>query len=154
MKFDDVINIAIGRSRKEINYINKSVRYSDFINYNLRNTTYTNETFKEYMNFPKDIQDNIKDVGGFVGGVLKDGKRRKDTVISRSLITLDADFAYENMIEDIEKSCDFGMCIYTTHKHTKENPRLKEGIIGAFCRVYNVFDVIDKFLSNVYKRGD
>ncbi|MDU1538295.1 MAG: virulence-associated E family protein [Paeniclostridium sordellii] len=259
MKHDKIINIAIGRSRKEINYINKSVRYSDFINYNLRNTTYTSETFKEYMNFSKDIQDNIKDVGGFVGGVLKNGKRRKDTVISRSLVTLDADFAYENMIEDIEKSCDFGMCIYTTHKHTKENPRfriviplskevdsieyeaiarklafdigidyfddttyspsrlmyfpstskdgeyifkiidkkwldpddilntyenykdeslwpvssrtkskiinynsnklkenprLKEGIIGAFCRVYNVFDVIDKFLSHIYKKGD
>ncbi len=259
MKHDKIINVAIGRSRKEINYINKSVRYSDFINYNLRNTTYTNETFKEYMNFSKDIQDNIKDVGGFVGGVLKNGKRRKDTVISRSLVTLDADFAYENMIEDIEKNCDFGMCIYTTHKHTKENPRfriviplikevgpieyeaiarklafdigidyfddttyspsrlmyfpstskdgeyifkiidkkwlnpkdilntyenykdeslwpvssrtkpkiinynsnklkenprLKEGIIGAFCRVYNVFDVIDKFLSHIYKKGD
>ena len=259
MKHDKIINVAIGRSRKEINYLNKSIRYSDFINYNLRNTTYTNETFKEYMNFPKDIQDNIKDVGGFVGGVLKNGKRRKDTVISRSLVTLDADFAYENMIEDIEKSCDFGMCIYTTHKHTKENPRfriviplskevdpieyeaiarklafdigidyfddttyspsrlmyfpstskdseyifkiidkkwlhpkdilntyenykdeslwpvssrtkpkiinynsnklkenprLKEGIIGAFCRVYNVFDVIDKFLSHIYKKGD
>ena len=259
MKHDKIINIAIGRSRKEINYVNKSISYSDFINYNLKNTTYTSETFKEYMNFPKDIQDNIKDVGGFVGGVLKNGKRRKDTVISRSLVTLDADFAYENMIEDIEKSCDFGMCIYTTHKHTKENPRfriviplskevdsieyeaiarkiafdigidyfddttyspsrlmyfpstskdgeyifkiidkkwlnpndilntyenykdeslwpvssrtkskiinynsnklkenprLKEGIIGAFCRVYNVFDVIDKFLSHIYKKGD
>ncbi|MFR4767547.1 MAG: VapE domain-containing protein [Paraclostridium sordellii] len=36
----------------------------------------------------------------------------------------------------------------------KENPRLKEGIIGAFCRVYNVFDVIEKYLSNIYKKGD
>ena len=36
----------------------------------------------------------------------------------------------------------------------KENPRLKEGIIGAFCRVYNVADVIEKYLSNIYKKGD
>ena len=36
----------------------------------------------------------------------------------------------------------------------KENPRLKEGIIGAFCRVYNVVDVIEKYLSNIYKKGD
>ena len=43
--------------------------------------------YKEYINFPKDIQDNIKDVGGFVGGILKDGKRRKDTIINRSLIS-------------------------------------------------------------------
>ena len=259
MKHDKFINIAIGRSRKEINYVNKSISYSDFINNYLEDTKYTKENYKEYINFSKDIQDNIKDVGGFVGGFLKDGKRRKDTVINRSLVTLDADFAYKNMIEDIEKNCDFAMCIYTTHKHTKENPRfriviplsdevdpieyeaiarklafnigidyfddttyspsrlmyfpstskdgeyvfkiidkawlnpkdilnsyenykdesswpfssrtkkkvinsntntpkenprLKEGIIGAFCRVYNVVDVIEKYLSNIYKKGD
>lgn len=259
MKHDKLINIAIGRSRKEINYVNKSISYLDFINNYLKDTKYTKENYKEYINFSKDIQDNIKDVGGFVGGFLKDGKRRKDTVINRSLVTLDADFAYENMIEDIEKNCDFAMCIYTTHKYTKENPRfriviplsdevdpieyeaiarklafnigidyfddttyspsrlmyfpstskdgdyvfkiidktwlnpkdilnsyenykdesswpfssrtkkkvinsntnapkenprLKEGIIGAFCRVYNVFDVIEKYLSNIYKKGD
>ncbi|CEN75114.1 virulence-associated protein e [[Clostridium] sordellii] len=259
MKHDKLINIAIGRSRKEINYVNKSISYLDFINNYLKDTKYTKENYKEYINFSKDIQDNIKDVGGFVGGFLKDGKRRKDTVINRSLVTLDADFAYENMIEDIEKNCDFAMCIYTTHKHAKENPRfriviplsyevdpieyeaiarklafnigidyfddttyspsrlmyfpstskdgdyvfkiidkawlnpkdilnsyenykdesswpfssrtkkkvinsnantpkenprLKEGIIGAFCRVYNVFDVIEKYLSNIYKKGD
>ncbi|MDU2687547.1 MAG: virulence-associated E family protein [Paeniclostridium sordellii] len=259
MKHDKLINIAIGRSRKEINYVNKIISYLDFINNYIKNTKYTKENYKEYINFSKDIQDNIKDVGGFVGGFLKDGKRRKDTVINRSLVTLDADFAYENMIEDIEKNCDFAMCIYTTHKHTKENPRfriviplsyevdpieyeaiarklafnigidyfddttyspsrlmyfpstskdgdyvfkiidkawlnpkdilnsyenykdesswpfssrtkkkvinsntnvpkenprLKEGIIGAFCRVYNVFDVIEKYLSNIYKKGD
>lgn len=259
MKHDKFINIAIGRSRKEINYVNKSISYLDFINNYLKDTKYTKENYKEYINFSKDIQDNIKDVGGFVGGFLKDGKRRKETVINRSLVTLDADFAYKNMIEDIEKNCDFAMCIYTTHKHTKENPRfriviplsyevdpieyeaiarklafnigidyfddttyspsrlmyfpstskdgdyvfkiidktwlnpkdilnsyenykdesswpfssrtkgkvinsntnvpkenprLKEGIIGAFCRVYNVFDVIEKYLSNIYKKGD
>ncbi|CEK38100.1 virulence-associated E family protein [Paraclostridium sordellii] len=259
MKHDKLINIAIGRSRKEINYVNKSISYLDFINKYLKDTKYTKENYKEYINFSKDIQDNIKDVGGFVGGFLKDGKRRKDTVINRSLVTLDADFAYKNMIEDIEKNCDFAMCIYTTHKHTKENPRfriviplsyevdpieyeaiarklafnigidyfddttyspsrlmyfpstskdgdyvfkitdkawlnpkdilnsyenykdesswpfssrtkkkvinsntntpkenprLKEGIIGAFCRVYNVVDVIEKYLSNIYKKGD
>ncbi|MDU7968032.1 MAG: hypothetical protein E7J25_14365, partial [Paeniclostridium sordellii] len=114
MKHDKLINIAIGRSRKEINYVNKSISYLDFINNYLKDTKYTKENYKEYINFSKDIQDNIKDVGGFVGGFLKDGKRRKDTVINRSLVTLDADFAYKNMIEDIEKNCDFAMCIYTT----------------------------------------
>ena len=81
--------------------------------------------YEEYINFPKDIQDNIKDVGGFVGGNLKDGKRKKDTIINRSLISLDVDFGYEGMIEDLEKNIDFGMCIYTTHKHTKKSPRFR-----------------------------
>ena len=29
---------------------------------------------------------------------------------------------------------------------------LKDNIIGAFCRAYNVYDVIDKFLYDVYKK--
>ena len=31
---------------------------------------------------------------------------------------------------------------------------LKDNIIGAFCRAYNVYDVMDKFLYDVYKKGD
>ena len=31
---------------------------------------------------------------------------------------------------------------------------LKDNIIGAFCRAYNVYDVIEKFLYDVYKKGD
>ncbi len=258
MKYDKIINVAIGKSRKELNYVNLSILYSEFIDKYIKNTKYTNETYKEYINFPKDIQDNIKDVGGFVGGILKDGKRKKDTIINRSLISLDVDFGYEGMIEELEKNIDFGMCIYTTHKHTKksprfriiiplknsvdpiqyekvsrkiafdigidyfddttyspsrlmyfpstskdgeyvfklidkdfldpldilskysdckdeslldnlsksnhklnslhnnikENPTLKDNIIGAFCRAYNVYDVMDKFLYDVYKKGD
>ena len=71
MKYDNYIRVAIGRSRKEINYVNKTMKYSDFINTYIRNTEYTSESYEEYISFPKDIQDNIKDVGGFVGGVLK-----------------------------------------------------------------------------------
>ena len=123
MKYDKIINIAIGKSRKELNYVNLKLPYSEFIDKYIKNTIYTNETYNEYINFPKDIQDNIKDVGGFVGGILKDGKRRKDTILNRSLITLDVDFGYEGMIEDLEKNIDLGMCLYTTHKHTKKSPR-------------------------------
>ena len=35
-----------------------------------------------------------------------------------------------------------------------EDPRKKEGVIGAFCRVYGVEDVIAEFLPDVYVPGD
>ena len=47
------------------------------------------ETKEEYRNLPKKDQDNIKDVGGFVLGKLKDGSQKKENVISRSSICLD-----------------------------------------------------------------
>ena len=33
----------------------------------------------------------------------------------------------------------------------QSDPLLKEGIIGVFCRAYTIGDVIDKFLSDIYK---
>lgn len=35
-------------------------------------------------------------------------------------------------------------------KRKAEDPWIKEGIIGAFCRTYSITDVIEKFLSDVY----
>ena len=62
MKYDKIINVAIGKSRKELNYVNLKLPYSEFIDKYIKNTKYTNETFDEYINFPKDIQDNIKEI--------------------------------------------------------------------------------------------
>ena len=115
MKYDKIINVAIGRSRKELSYVNLELPYSEFIDKYIKSTKYTNESFNDYINFPKDIQDNIKDVGGFVGGTLKDGKRKKNTIINRSLISLDVDFGYEIMIDDVVNNTDFAMCIYTNN---------------------------------------
>ena len=49
------------------------------------------ETHAEYMNLPKAEQDKRKDVGGFVGGSLRDGSRKRGCCTGRSLITLDMD---------------------------------------------------------------
>ena len=141
MKHDKIINIAIGKSRKELNYVNLKLPYSEFIDKYIKNTKYTNETFDEYINFPKDIQDNIKDVGGFVGGILKDGKRRKDTILNRSLITLDVDFGYEGMIEDLEKNIDFGLYVKCCKNITKYYIFVK---IHTNFFSYGIFIVINK----------
>ncbi len=34
------------------------------------------------------------------------------------------------------------------------DPTLKKGIVGAFCRTYNIFTAIDKFLPNAYEHTD
>lgn len=36
----------------------------------------------------------------------------------------------------------------------QKDPFEKENIVGAFCKVYNIHDVIDKFLTDVYEHGD
>ena len=50
-----------------------------------------NCTKTEYKKMAKAERDKHKDVGGFVGGHLKHGRRRKGHILTRSLITLDLD---------------------------------------------------------------
>lgn len=118
------MKIAIANSRKEKIYENKEVSWEEFCN-KVSNTKRTNETILEYDSFPKEKQDDIKDVGGFVGGSLKEGRRKKGCVQSRSLITLDMDYGRENILEELDMFFDFTCCIYSTHKHRKENPRYR-----------------------------
>lgn len=83
----------------------------------LSKPTITHETQSEFQGLDKSRQDEIKDVGGFVGGYLKEGKRSKLTVESRSLIVLDADFADESFRDKLK--AEFGehsFILYPTHK--------------------------------------
>ncbi|WP_413228446.1 VapE domain-containing protein [Clostridium sp. CS001] len=118
------MTIATGRNRKELKWKNTPMKWSQFLE-RISKTTRTYETYEEYKRLPKLEQDNLKDVGGFVGGALKEGKRKGDSVLSRCLITLDADYGQEGLWDTIEMLFDFGCAMYTTHKHSKDNPRLR-----------------------------
>ncbi len=88
-------------------------------------TRRTAETVEQYKKLSKGRQDNIKDVGGFVLGTLKGGRRKKDCVLTRSGLCLDMDYALPDIIEQIEMFCYFKCWLYSTHKHTSEKPRLR-----------------------------
>lgn len=85
----------------------------------------TSETVEQYRKMSKAKQDDIKDVGGFVLGRLKGGRRKKDCVISRSGLTLDMDYATPDIVEQLEMLVPFYCLIYSTHKSTPEKPRLR-----------------------------
>lgn len=85
----------------------------------------TSETVEQYRKMSKAKQDEIKDVGGFVLGTLKDGRRKKDCVLSRSALSLDMDYALPDIIDQIEMFFSFKCYFYSTHKHTAEKPRLR-----------------------------
>lgn len=41
-----------------------------------------------------------------------------------------------------------------SHRDKQENPLDKPGIIGAFCRTYNIHETIEKFLPDIYEATD
>ena len=122
------IQIATGNSRMEKRWNNVEMELDEFIE-RISHTIRTAETVEQYMKMTKAKQDAIKDVGGFVGGRLKGGRRKKDCVEYRTIITLDIDHAVPGVIEQIEMLYNYRCFIYSTHKHTPENPRLRLVII-------------------------
>ena len=74
VKHDRKLLIAIGRSRKASQWQNKEMMWSEFLD-KLATTTRTRETVTDYAAMSKADRDTVKDVGGFVGGYLKNGRR-------------------------------------------------------------------------------
>jgi len=127
IKYDNSIAVATGKSRKETNWKNKTMQWSQLVE-KLSNTTRTPETAAEYRKMSKTDRDEIKDVGGFVGGSLKSGRRKAENVANRSLITLDLDTvktSTKDIWDSITMIDDYSILLYSTHSHTPESPRLR-----------------------------
>jgi predicted P-loop ATPase len=85
----------------------------------------TAETLNTYLSSTKVDQTRIKDVGGFVGGYLIDGKRRASNVRDRQILSLDIDFG---KLEQWDEFCEKFKCaavIHATHKSTPQKPRYR-----------------------------
>ena len=124
LKYDGGVTLATGSSKKEMHWKNKNMLYSELVE-KLSSTTRTPETYAEYKKMPKADRDNIKDVGGFVGGSLKNGRRKAENVANRALLTLDLDYVTGDVWSSIEMLWDFGCLIYSTHTHAPDNQRLR-----------------------------
>ena len=118
------LNIALGRSCSTRVWTNKTISFQVFID-RLRKPCRTQETVAEYQKMNNEERSKIKDHGGFVAGELKDGCRRVNSVISRSMITLDADRLTPEFLRDIEGNLDYEAVLYTTHSSTSESPRAR-----------------------------
>ena len=116
--------VSTGNSRMEKRWNGGEMELEDFIQ-RISRTVRTAETVEQYRKLSKARQDSIKDVGGFVMGKLKGGRRKKDCVVFRSALTLDMDHAVGDVPEQMEMFFDFRCLIYSTHKHTPEAPRFR-----------------------------
>ena len=123
LKNNITLDIATASTCRATKWQNKCTTWQDIVN-TLSQTERTSETIKQYFSYSKDKQGEIKDVGGFVGGYLREGRRKKGYVDYRQIVCLDVDYG------TLDLWIDFGLmeyagCMYTTHKHTPEDPRLR-----------------------------
>lgn len=127
---DKTLHIAVGKHRREMNWKNKKILWSELIQ-KCSVTHRTAETYAVYVAAKKDRQDEIKDVGGYVGGYLTGGRRKASSVLNRCLLTLDLDFATIDFWQHFKDTFDgigrneVAACIYSTHKHSTNTPRYR-----------------------------
>lgn len=124
IKYDGSFDIATGKSRKETHWQNREITWSTLLN-RIKETHRTAEKLSEYMAASKTRQDEIKDIGGFVGGYVNSGRRKKGSITHRQLITLDVDFGKMDIWDDLIMYYGNAAAMYSTHKHTPDNPRLR-----------------------------
>lgn len=116
--------IAYGNSCHAKTWANKTTTWDELCD-RLKTTIRTTETVEEYKKMKKSDRDNAKDKGGFVGGQLRDNRRKREMVVSRSMLTLDVDSANVGFIEKYISECKYASCLYVTHSHTPEGPRCR-----------------------------
>lgn len=127
MKHNKELSITIGGSRKETNWKPQRIMWQEFVE-RLRTPVESEETQEEYKRLTKAQQDDLKDVGGFVGGLLNGSRRKSGSVKSRCLITLDMDSIPAGGTEDVLKRVNGLECafvVYSTRKHEGAAPRLR-----------------------------
>lgn len=122
LKYDENLSIAIGMSVSSKVWRNTNLTWSALVQ-RLSIPVVTPETYKQFMSATKEEQGKIKDVGGFVGGFLTNGKRDKTNVLYRQVITLDVDFSHENFWWDFTILFDCAAVIHSTHKSSAAKPR-------------------------------
>ena len=126
-KLKNDIKVAISTAPHRFTKVwrQREVTWSQMVE-RLSKTARTGETVAEYHHFSKPEKDARKDVGGFVGGRLKDGRRLKSNVLYRQLLTLDADSGARDFPDALPAKLGHGAwCFYSTHSHTAEAPRVR-----------------------------
>lgn len=121
---DQRLDIAVGASAGSYKWKNQKWSW-DKLAAKLCTPVRTSETIKDYLKYSKEDKGAIKDVGGFVGGYLLNGRRSVTNVVHRQLLTLDLDYAYSGFWDFFQMVYSEAAVLHTTHSHTEENPRYR-----------------------------
>ncbi|HHY68236.1 MAG TPA: virulence-associated protein E, partial [Alicyclobacillus sp.] len=119
MQYDRQLTISSAGSRKATHWPAQKIYWSELVE-RLRVPVRGTETLAEYLRLPKTRQDELKDVGGFVGGHFHSDRRKAANVAGRDLVTLDLDNIPAGGTDDVLRRLEGLGCayaVYSTRKH-------------------------------------
>ncbi|MHB8061350.1 MAG: virulence-associated E family protein [Ruminiclostridium sp.] len=110
-----MLEISFGKNRTDKNWKPDYMEWEEFVE-RLKKVRRTTETMAEYDRMSKDDKDKIKNGKAFVGGLVKGGRRKKENVENRWLITLDADNADDDFLFSVDLILGgSAYAVYSTH---------------------------------------
>ena len=121
---NNIIEAAIAFTAEARSWKNKKYSWPDFLT-KLKEPIVKDITFKAFRALAKKDAAKVKDVGGYVGGYLRGGKRSPANVEYRQLLTLDIDFGTLDFWEAFSFSYDCEAVLHGTMSHSPEAPRYR-----------------------------
>ncbi|GHV27335.1 hypothetical protein FACS18948_4540 [Clostridia bacterium] len=128
------INLAVTDRRSSLKYKNQTQTW-DWLEARCQSPIRTTETEEEYPKLPKTKQAELKDQGGFVPGILRNGSRKIENVAALSFGMLDGDHIpsgvcfTDSVLSALPNNLWFA---HTTHSHTQASQRYRLAV--AFSR--------------------
>ncbi|WP_457785714.1 phage/plasmid primase, P4 family [Streptococcus uberis] len=141
------LHISTANSRTSKTWKNITLTWQELVE-RLQKPTVTQETFAEYSKMSRAEKGQVKDVGGFVGGWLKQGKRRNENVQSRSLVALDADSPSDDFLDKLEILADYAYALYSTHSHSKKAAKYRIIIPTDRLMMPDEYEPVARYLAN------
>ncbi len=124
------LDISFGKHRADTNWKTEYLTWDEFVD-RLRKVRRTAETMAQYDKMNNVSRGKVKDGPAFVGGLVRTGRRKKENVDSRSLITLDVDRGDDDFLFSAELVLGgTAYVIYSTHSHRPEKPKYRLIIPG------------------------
>ena len=137
MNYDRALTISTAGNRDALIWKPAATTWAALVE-RLRVPQVGTESHAAYLRMSKSQQDALKDVGGFLGGTLRRGRRKINEVTGRDLITLDLDAIPGGGTEGVLFDVDLlgcAACVYSTRKHDAGHPRLR--VILPLARALN-----------------
>lgn len=150
---NQMIGIAQGRAISLGKAKNRRLTWGAFCK-ELEAPQRTQESFSAFLKLPKEEQDKLKAVNGWLlGGEIEGDRRKKNQIKHRDLITLDCDEITADILEDIKLGtsplCRFEFFAHTTRKHQAESPRLRIFLLTTRPALPDEYDAVARILAEM-----
>ncbi|MGK9252382.1 VapE domain-containing protein [Paenibacillus humicus] len=125
------LEISFGRNRSDTNWQPEYLSWDELVS-KLRKVRRTGESMADYDRMSTADKGKAKDGRAFVGGLIKGGRRKKENVEGRWLVTLDADSADEDFFFNADLAlAGSAYVVYSTHSHRPQQPKYRLVVLAS-----------------------